>query len=1141
MQGNVHPLASLRFDRGPVPAALPMERMVLLLKRSPEQQQALDRFIASQYDQGSPNFHRWLSPQDFGACFGSAQQDIDTIQFWLRSHGLTVNRISHSRGALEFSGSAIQVQEAFRTEIHRYVVNGESHYANAENPQIPKALAPVVSGVLSLHNFYSRPSAHLSGKGISRYQAQSSIQPALTFYGGGNTPLHVLVADDLQTIYNAKPLFAETTSIDGSGQSIAILARSNILASDFQQYRALFQPFARMDALSVVVDGVDPGPTYGADQVESTADVEYAGAMAPNAKLLLVVSSSTFNTDGIALSALYAVENNLAPVISLSYNACEAELAASGNQFYSSLWEQAAAQGITVVVSTGDSGAAACDSPAATGDAGDPAAAIGGLAVNGLASTAFNVAVGGTQLTDSADNSYWAPQNNAAFGSALSYIPEQVWNESCSPADCAAQANLYAGGGGASNCTVFTLSGSDLTCTGHYAKPAWQSAPGVSADGARDIPDLALSAAQHDGYVLCFFYSCAVNASSGDFYFYVVGGTSLSTPEFAGVMALVDQQTGMSQGQAASTLYTLASAQSTILSQCNASNSGASFSSCIFQDVTQGGNTVPCFGGSPGCSATQAGSYGTLAGYSAGPGYDAVAGLGSVNVANLVHQWATAARTATATLLTATPSAITHGQAVNLAVTVSAESGGDTPSGDIAIFTSSAISSAQSVGYATLANGAFSGSAASLPGGSYQLTARYAGNPSFAPSLSPGVALTVQPEASIITLEPKVVLGSKIVTTLSQLPYGSLVALDFQVAGVSGKGVPTGSVSFVSTPQAGTPSTQSFALNSLGMAEWVGVESALGNFSYIATYSGDASFLPAISQTLAFQVVPASTTASLTASAASLPSTAQLQLTVNIQTESYASLTPTGTVTLLAGSSALASAPVYGFTDPSTGLAAAQAEFSLPASTLKNADNILTATYNGDSNYKNASSSQLTVTVFPNDLPLLLSLSPAGTAAGGEAFTLTVSGANFNSTSALLWNGELRPTSYVSTTQLIAAISAADLATAATNRITVANLSPNPATSSALPFAVNNTQAAAIILGSSIFNAADSSGDHALALTGIGFVDAAAVQWNGASLTATCVSPSQISATITAADFATRPAALTVSNPAGSLSRFNLQ
>jgi hypothetical protein len=324
------------------------------------------------------------------------------------------------------------------------------------------------------------------------------------------------------------------------------------------------------------------------------------------------------------------------------------------------------------------------------------------------------------------------------------------------------------------------------------------------------------------------------------------------------------------------------------------------------------------------------------------------------------------------------------------------------------------------------------------------------------------------------------------------------------------------------------------------MAEWVGVESALGNFTNSAAYSGDASFLPAISQTLAFQVVPASTTVSLTASAASLPSTAQLQLTVNIQTESYASLSPTGTVTLLAGSSALASAPVYGSTDPSTGLAAAQAEFSLPASTLKNAANILTATYTGDSNYKNASSSPLTVTVFPSALPLLLSLSPAGTAAGGAAFTLTVNGANFNSTSVLLWNGELRPTSFVSTTQLTAAISAADVATVAANRITVANLSPNPAASSALPFAVDGTQTAAIILGSSIFNAADSSGDHSLALTGMGFVDAAAVQWNGASLTTSCVSPSQISATITAADFATRPAALTVSNPAGALSRFNL-
>jgi len=656
LQGNVHPLALRQFDRGAVSGALPMERMILMLKRSPEQQHALDEFLESVSDKNSPNFHHWLTPEEFGANFGVAPQDIDSIASWLRSHGLNVNQVSHSHGAIEFSGNAAQVQEVFQTEIHRYLIKGESHYANATNPQIPKALAPIVSGVVALHSFFSRPSAYLAGKGSSSHTPRGKTQPALTFYGGGATPLHVLVADDLQTIYNAKPLLTGIPSIDGSGQSIALLARSNILATDFEQYRALFQPFARMDALQVVINGVDPGLTYGDDQVESTADVEYAGAMAPSAKLLLVVSSSTFSTDGIALSALYAVENNLAPVISLSYNACEAELATSGNQFYSALWEQAAAEGITVLVSTGDSGAAACDSPASSGDANSPAAATQGLGVNGLASTAYSLAVGGTQFADNASPAYWATQNNAAFGSALSYIPEVAWNESCSPADCSAQANLYAGGGGASNCTTLTLDGSNKpTCSGHHAKPAWQSAPGVIADGVRDIPDVSLSAAQHDGYVLCLFESCSVNFNSGDFYFYVVGGTSLSTPEFAGVMALVDQQTGTPQGQAAPTLYALASAQSGMLSQCNASNPGTDFSRCIFSDITEGSNRVPCAGGSPGCSATQAGSYGTLAAYSASAGYDAVSGLGSVNVANLVNHWTNGTRAATATLLTASP------------------------------------------------------------------------------------------------------------------------------------------------------------------------------------------------------------------------------------------------------------------------------------------------------------------------------------------------------------------------------------------------------------------------------------------------------------------------------------------------------
>lgn len=992
LTGNVHPSASPQFDRGAAPAELPMERMLLLLKRSPEQQQALDRFVASLHDKDSPNFHRWLSPQQFGERFGVAPHDIQAIQSWLRSHGLAVNRVSASRGVIEFSGKAAQVQRTFRTQIHRYVVNGESHYANVSNPRIPVALTPVVSGIVALHDFYSRSSAHLLGKGSSRHQAQSSTQPALTFYGANNSPVHVLVADDLQTIYNQKPLLTEAARIDGSGQSIALLGRSNILTSDFQQYRALFQPFDRMDALQVIVDGVDPGPSYGNDQVESTADVEYAGAMAPSANLLLVVSGSTFNTDGIALSALYAVENNLAPVISLSYDACEEELDATGNQFYSALWEQAAAEGITVMVSTGDSGAAGCDTPAATGDASDPTVASQGAAVNGLASSAYNLAVGGTQLAENGDAAYWAEQNNAAFGSLLSYIPEQAWNESCSPSDCAGQSNLYAGGGGASNCTAFTHSGSTITCTGGYAKPAWQSGPGVSADGARDLPDLSLAAAQHDGYVLCLFDSCSVDPSTGDFYFYVVGGTSLSTPEFAGVMALVDQQTGEPQGQAAPTLYTLAAEQSPILSQCNVSNPGASFPSCIFLDITQGNNSVPCAGGSPGCSAKESGSYGMLAASSAGTGYDAVTGLGSVNVANLVNQWSTATRAATGTRLTASPAAITHGQPVNFGVTVSAQSGGGTPSGDIAMLTSSTNPASQSAGEETLTNGAFNGSLTSLPGGSYQLTARYAGNTNFAPSVSPPVPLTVQPEASSTTLAPKLVLGPKTTTTLGAVPYGSMVTLDIQVAGASGAGVPTGVVQFVSTPSGGSPITQSLALNSQAMAEWVGVESTLGGFSYGASYSGDSSFQASTSAALAFQVVPTAATVTLVASGSNPLSTAQLQLIVSIQTQSYAPLAPSGTVTLLDGASTLASAPVYPSPNASTGQAGAQAEFSLPAARLGNGANSLSVTYNGDSNYRSATSPAFIVTVTPAALPgaatlVNLAAGPAGgsLSAGGCA------------------------------------------------------------------------------------------------------------------------------------------------------------
>src|ERR1700756_5883095 len=125
LKGNTHPLAQPQFDLGVAPPDQPMRRMLLVLKRSPEQEFALRKLIDDQQDKASPNYHKWLTPDEFGARFGPADQDMQVVTGWLQSHGLQINRITHARTIIEFTGVESQVEEALHTQIHKYLVNGE--------------------------------------------------------------------------------------------------------------------------------------------------------------------------------------------------------------------------------------------------------------------------------------------------------------------------------------------------------------------------------------------------------------------------------------------------------------------------------------------------------------------------------------------------------------------------------------------------------------------------------------------------------------------------------------------------------------------------------------------------------------------------------------------------------------------------------------------------------------------------------------------------------------------------------------------------------------------------------------------------------------------------------------------------------
>ena len=966
LKGNTHPLATAQYDRGEAPGSLPMNRMLLVLQHTPAQEAAIKQLLAEQQNQGSPNFHNWLTPQQYGQMFGPSDQDIQTISNWLQSHGFEVANVSPGRHVIEFSGTASQVQEAFHTTIHHYSVDGEEHWANSSDPQIPAALAPVVVGVKSLHNFRAKPTSHYTGlyrrdKGTGETTQISG--PQFTFTSGGVTEF-ALGPTDFATIYNVLPLW--NTGIDGRGETIAIIQESNINVSDVHNFRALFN--LPVNDPEVVLDGPDPGIDPDIEP-EAVIDVTWSGAVAKGATIKMIVSSSTNTTEGIALSAQYLADHNIASISSMSFGQCELHLGTAGNQFWNAVWEQAAAEGISAFVSAGDGGSAGCDNFDTETRARD------GLAISGDASTPFDIAVGGTDFGGNFFNpaAYWSPTNDPTTqASALSYIPELPWNDSCAnsifafigfPADpiatcnsasAAGFLNIIGGSGGASSCV--SSDGSHISsCTGGYAKPSWQTGVGVPADSVRDIPDVSLFAS--NGFLGSFYIICEADLSPTGMCdlnppfedFAGFGGTSVSSPAFAGILALVNQKTHARQGNANFVLYKLAAEQNP--ANCNVNGNAilttAPAAACIFNDITADRNAVPCAAGSPNCGTEGTAPIGVLTGYNAGVGYDLTTGLGSVNAANLVNNWKSVTFTPTVTLLKVSPEFLVHGQAANVDVAVIAKGGA--PSGQIALQTNHQ----DPAGDLTLgANGTIKTTTHLLPGGPSFVSADYFGDGTFAHSDSNAVPIFVLPEPSTT----KISFFSLNAQQTGEVPftgggYGSIVFLRADVAGRSGFGAATGSVKFTDDGKgvAGNP----FKLNSEGNTLTPNSINtfSVGTHTIRATYTGDLSFLPNEAKPASFVITKGVTTVTVTASPAIAAVGASVALTATVGTSSFGN-PPTGKLTFTAGGKKLGTVTVTGSNDPNTGLASATATVSttsLPAGT-----DAITATYSGDQNYSGA-------------------------------------------------------------------------------------------------------------------------------------------------------------------------------------------
>ncbi|MFC6646521.1 Ig-like domain repeat protein [Granulicella cerasi] len=913
LKGSLHPLATHAADRGIAPDSLELGRTILLLQRSAAQQKALDQLAQDQQNPQSPRYHKWITPEQFGVQYGVATQDIDAVDKWLQSFGLQVEPTMPGHNIVAFTGTHAQLKAAFNTELHRYDVNGTQYYANATRPSIPAALAPVIAGFASLNNF-PKPGQHTKTQSLHHaggawspqagtHAAFSRYQPNDTTSLGGQN-FYALAPYDLATIYNLRPLW--DAGIDGTGQSIAIIGDADIDTADVDYFRKAFGLPATK--LNVIHYGPDPGGGDGSGVEEASLDVEWAGAVAKNATIDLVISPNTATSAGIDSAAIYVIENNLTSILNASFGECEIGLGTAGNEFYSEIWEQAAAQGITVTVAAGDSGSATCDQGSS--------AAFNGLTVSGIASTPYNVAVGGTDLygTYLDPSRYWTTSNDpTTLQSARSYVPELPWNNSCgSPQVLAYMQSLGAtdtttealcndynvqgvlttagGSGGVSSCA--SADPNTGQCLGGYAKPAWQSQlQGVPADGARDLPDISLmsgSGSWGSLYLFCASLgggSCDVNSNISG-----AGGTSFASPIFAGLMALVQQKTSSAQGNPNYILYKLAQTQ---LAGGNASACATSNlltgNSCVFYDITAGTNAVPCFSGTLDCTlSNSADLYGVLPGYAANAGYDLATGIGSINFTNMVNAWQSAASsfTASSTALTSTNTTINYGSPLSLNVAVGAVSPATgTPTGDISVVSNSSVLNSNAIAGETLVNGASSITATLLPGGTYQLSAHYTGDMTFAPSESAPLTVHIMPyPITNLALDA---------STASIVPNQN-VTLSITVPGLSGGVTPTGTVTFTNATSnavlgTATLSSVAGATNATGYLTVSSSQLQPGANSLTATFSGDLDYS---------RVTTAATTVVLGNPFAASINPSALTLSANTAGTATVTLTPLGSLAL---------------------------------------------------------------------------------------------------------------------------------------------------------------------------------------------------------------------------------------------------
>jgi subtilase family serine protease len=811
--GSVHPLTKAALDEGLADNAKALGGMTINFRRTAAQEASLQALLQAQQTPGSPNYHQWLTPAEFGQQFGMSSADLAKVSAWLQEEGFTINAVAQSSNAITFSGNVAAAERAFQTQIHSYSLNGEKHFANAKNISVPAAIAGTVISVRGLDDFRPKPRVQ---------KTKAHFTDTVENTG------HYIAPGDFAIIYDVNPLYSAGDT--GKGVTIAVTGQVDIVAADITDFRAA-AGLPVNNPTVVTVPGSTP-TTVAADEaaggdnlLETDLDLEWSGGVATGASIILVNSGDVFTSLG------YAIQNQIngitVPIISESYGECEPGVTTGSLATYESELAQANSQGQTVIQAAGDTGAADCDD-----DENPPeTVATQGLAVDYPGSSVYVTDAGGSEFMgdgtaqnpQTGSGTYWNSTNSTPVpASAKSYIPEMVWNDTTF--SIANGGGLSAGGGGASQL---------------FAKPSWQAGvTGIPADGKRDVPDISLNASpDHDPYLYCsqvqsdggggaYVSSCQATSfylsdpgQTDNNSLQAAGGTSFAAPTFAGLLAVIEQKLNatLGLGNINPALYSLAANATTYAS--------------AFHDITTGNNEVPCEAGSPNCPTS-----GTLViGYAAGVGYDQASGLGSVDANNLATALATATFSiATTTKLAVAPASPAVSVPITLTATVAAASGTTVPGGSVT-FTIDGVAQPAT----TLAAGVATITTSFSTGGAHTVQAAYSGATGFFISQSAVTTVTViasgvAKTATTVTANPTTVALSgtlQLTAAVTSATAGTLAGnVTFTIGSTT---VGTAAIT-PGASGAGSATLSVSATSSLGFA--------VGSNTVVATYGGDADY-----------------------------------------------------------------------------------------------------------------------------------------------------------------------------------------------------------------------------------------------------------------------------------------------------------